>query len=177
MEFKTITFKKDIEQPPTGNSGRIYSLLSVIFLLLVYLFSEAGVEGWLVGVLVFSALICSYLIRYHKWGKREHISGHFDKELIITPGFIKVDGSTIKIESIEKIKFDIDRYDNQTFSNYYNIRKSDGISNRISITTNGKTFTELFRIGTELHMLELKKVINQLKKNAVNVEINYLSQQ
>lgn len=171
LEFRTATFKKDKEQPPVDNRWLVYILLTVIFFLLTYLLYEFGITGWPIGVLFFAGLISMYLIRYHSWGEKEIVPGHLDKELIITTERIQINELTIEISGVEKLTFELDKYDNQNIYNYDVINKSDGTSSSLTITANGRTFTEYFRIGTETHLTELNRIIKNIVQQGANVEV------
>lgn len=171
LEFQTVTFLKDENQPVGSKTSLIYFLLAVIFILLGYILSEMGVDGWLIWVLFISGLVCFYLMSYHDWGRKEKVNGSLDKKLAVTPNSIQIGSVEINVANLEKMEFEIDRYDNQKIYYFHVIRKSEGVSNRISITTQGKTYTEFFRIGSEIHLMELYKVIRELKKLPIEVDV------
>ena len=171
MEFRTATFKKDKEEPPADNRWLVYILLTLIFFLLTYLLHEFGITGWPIVVLIFAGMISMHLIRYHSWGEKEIVAGHLDKELIITADKIQINELTIKISTVDKLTFELDKYDNQNIYNYDVINKSDGTRSSLAITVNGKTFTEYFRIGTEKHLAELNRIIKNIVQQGANVEV------
>jgi hypothetical protein len=171
LEFRTATFKKDDNQTLAEGNGVIYFLLGAIFFLLNYLLFEFGVNGWPNGIVLLAAMIFFYLMRYHDWGKKDVIPGHLDKELIITANQIQIGQLIIETIDIDKLKFYLDKYDNQiTYSSHSKV-KSDGNSNRIEIRTNGKSYSEFFRVGTKIHLSLLNKVIKEIKQKGIAVEV------
>ena len=171
MEFRTATFKKDDNQTLAEGNGVIYFLLGAIFFLLNYLLFEFEVNGWLNGIVLLASMIFFYLMRYHDWGKKDVLPGYLDKELIITANQIQIDKLIIETIDIDKLKFYLDKYDNQiTYSSYSKI-KSDGNSNRIEIRISGKLYSEFFRMGTKMHLSLLNKIIKEIKQKGIAVEV------
>ncbi len=170
MEFISVTFKRNQEQP-TDNNPVVYFLLAFIFVLTMYLLNEFGVKGWPIWISFIGAFSAILMMRFRNWGSKKKKAGQLDKELLITPKYIKIEGTTLPIENISKLRFEMDSYDDQTIFEIDAITKSDGTSNRISITIGGRTFSEFFRIGTAMHLAELEAVVKQLRVGGTDVEV------
>jgi len=78
----------------------------------------------------------------------------------------------LDIEEIETIKVDIDKYEGQKIFYHDLYEKSDGVSNRITITIKGRVYTELFQLGNERHYHDLILTSTELERRNVNINVN-----
>ena len=172
MEFRTTTFNRDDEQPSVWQPTLNYILILIILMLVMYLLYQFEVPRWIMTIAILAVVGMSAFVRFHDMGKKENIRGNFGRDLELTSNFLRIDELKINMKDINSIQIDIEKYEGQMVPYHSTYERSDGVSNRITVVTNGQSYTELFRLGNERHYHDLILTTRELKENGINVVVN-----
>ena len=171
MEFTTRTFNKSEVQSPTSNKWLIYTILSGIFFTLFLVLVELEVNGFVLWVVLMASFASILYTRFSDWGKTETVDGQYGKKLAINLDSITIENLSISRKEIESVQFDLVDFRNKKLYNLDVINRSQGVSNKITINTNGKKYSELFAIDSEHQWNYLHKLIKELRQVGMAIEV------
>ncbi|MEO9870125.1 hypothetical protein [Ekhidna sp.] len=158
IEFKTIIFKKDDEHPKDNRFIQMVLLLAIAFLVL-YIFESSPTRN----IILFVIVAWGFLLHFsHYIFKKENVNGSFNNMLVIGNEGIIIDEKTFDYNIIEQIDIYIDGYENQYKASYHELIQNGGLNNKITISSNGQTYSELFRLASKNHTYDLIHTLNGL---------------
>lgn len=138
----------------------------------MYLLYQFEVPGWIMTISILAVVGMSAFVKFHDMGKKENIQGNLGRDLELTSKFLRIDELNIDMTEINSIQIDIDKYEGQMVPYHSTYERSDGVSNRLTVVTNGQSYTELFRLANERHYHDLILTTRELKQNGINIVVN-----